>query len=418
MFDITEINVRAGTGGAGAITFRHEKFVPFGGPDGGDGGKGGDVVVQADSSVINLWGFKKNARYRAEDGKDGKGQKKHGKNGANLILKVPEGTAVYTKGGDGQEILLGDLEKDGSSLVVAEGGRGGMGNVHFTTSTNQTPRLGQVGEEGEEKLITLELRLIADVGIIGYPNVGKSSLLAVATAAKPEVANYSFTTREPIVGVVSIDFNNFVMAEIPGLIEGAHLGRGLGHDFLRHSLRTRVFIHLVDGSTDSPLDNMIKVNNELSLYDSKLAGKPQVVVVNKLDIPDVRERREEIKASFKEAGIDVHFVSAATGEGVDEIMNAIFDVLLAKTEPPAEASVKVFHPRPKRKEVFVKREGNVFIIDDHELGRIARRVDMTDPTVRGQMRRQLVRLHIDQALERAGIKSGDIIRCASVEWEW
>ena len=215
----------------------------------------------------------------------------------------------------------------GDQVIVAHGGRGGLGNVHFASSTNQTPRLAQSGEAGEEKVIALELKLIADVGIIGYPNVGKSSLLSLATAAKPQIADYPFTTREPIVGVVGVEFENFVLAEIPGLIDGAHLGRGLGHDFLRHSMRTRVLIHLIDGTAESPLDNMIKVNNELSLFDSSLARKPQIVVINKIDLPAVQDKKKEIKKAFREAGIDVHFISAVTGEGISELMQTVNNLL-------------------------------------------------------------------------------------------
>ena len=418
MFDITEIKVIAGKGGNGAITFRREKFVPFGGPEGGDGGKGGDVILQADSSVMNLWGFKKKGLYKAEDGGDGKAQKKHGKNGDALVLKVPEGTVVYEKGKGGLDDLLGDLEKEGEQVEVAKGGKGGLGNVHFASSTNQTPRLAQAGEVGEDKVIVLELKLIADVGIIGYPNVGKSSLLALATAAKPQIADYPFTTREPIVGVVGVEFDNFVLAEIPGLIDGAHLGRGLGHDFLRHSMRTRVLIHLIDGTADSPLDNMIKVNNELNLFDSQLARKPQIVVINKIDLPAVRDNKNEIKTAFREAGINVQFVSAVTGEGIAELMQMVMGLLKESEVREQEPAPVIFRPQPRHRQAMVSREGDVFVITFPELERIVARVDMTDPTVKGQVRGQMTRLHIDKALEKAGIKRGDKIRCSATEWEW
>ena len=418
MFDITEIKVIAGKGGNGAITFRREKFVPFGGPEGGDGGKGGDVILQADSSVMNLWGFKKKGLYKAEDGGDGKAQKKHGKNGDALVLKVPEGTVVYEKGKGGLDDLLGDLEKEGEQVEVAKGGKGGLGNVHFASSTNQTPRLAQAGEVGEDKVIVLELKLIADVGIIGYPNVGKSSLLALATAAKPQIADYPFTTREPIVGVVGVEFDNFVLAEIPGLIDGAHLGRGLGHDFLRHSMRTRVLIHLIDGTADSPLDNMIKVNNELNLFDSQLARKPQIVVINKIDLPAVRDNKNGIKTAFREAGVNVQFVSAVTGEGIAELMQMVMGLLKESEVRKQEPAPIIFRPQPRHRQAMVSREGDVFVITFPELERIVARVDMTDPTVKGQVRGQMTRLHIDKALEKAGVKRGDKIRCNATEWEW
>jgi GTP-binding protein len=418
MFDITEIKVKAGRGGDGAITFRREKFVPFGGQDGGDGGKGGDVIIEADPSVMNLWGFKKKQLYRADNGGAGAAQKKHGRNGDPLILKVPEGTVVYEKNKDGLDDLLGDLEHAGDQVIVAHGGRGGLGNVHFASSTNQTPRLAQSGEAGEEKVIALELKLIADVGIIGYPNVGKSSLLSLATAAKPQIADYPFTTKEPIVGVVGVEYENFVLAEIPGLINGAHLGRGLGHDFLRHSMRTRVLIHLIDGTAESPLDNMIKVNNELSLFDSSLARKPQIVVINKVDLPAVRDKKKEIKKAFKEAAIDIHFISAVTGEGISELMQTINNLLKASEILDWEPEPKIFRPLPRHKQVTISRDGDVFVVNEVELERIVSRVDMTDPTIQGQVLGQMVRLHVDKALEKAGIKRGNVIRCGAAEWEW
>ena len=418
MFDITEIKVLAGRGGDGAITFRREKFVPFGGPDGGDGGKGGDIIIQADPAVMNLWGFKKKQLYKGDNGGAGAAQKKHGRNGDPLILKVPEGTIVYEKSSSGTDELLGDLEKEGEQVIVAHGGRGGLGNVHFASSTNQTHRLAQSGALGEEKVIALELKLIADVGIIGYPNVGKSSLLSLATAAKPEIANYPFTTREPIVGVVGVKYENFVLAEIPGLIDGAHLGRGLGHDFLRHSMRTRLLIHLIDGTAESPLDNMINVNNELSLFDSQLARKPQIVVINKIDLPEVQDKKKEIKKAFREADIDVHFISALSGEGIPELMKTVNDLLKASEILNQELAPRVFHPLPRHKQVAITREGDVFVVSEPELERIVSRVDMSDPTIQGQVLGQMVRLHVDKALENAGIKRGNVIRCGAAEWEW
>jgi GTP-binding protein len=418
MFDITEIKVKAGRGGDGAITFRREKFVPFGGPDGGDGGKGGDIIFQADPAVMNLWGFKKKQLYKGDNGGAGAAQKKHGRNGDPLILKVPEGTIVYEKNDEGLDSLLGDLEKEGDQVVVAHGGRGGLGNVHFASSTNQTPRLAQSGEMGEEKVVALELKLIADVGIIGYPNVGKSSLLALATAAKPQIADYPFTTREPIVGVVGVQYENFVLAEIPGLIDGAHLGRGLGHDFLRHSMRTRILIHLVDGTAESPLDNMINVNNELALFDTQLALKPQIVVINKIDLPEVQERKTEIKKAFREAGIDVHFISAMTGEGIPGLMKTINALLKESKAQTPEPAPRIFRPLPRHKTVAISREGDVFVISEPELERIVSRVDMSDPTIQGQILGQMTRLHVDKALEKAGIQRGNVIRCGNSEWEW
>jgi len=269
-----EIVVKAGDGGDGIVSFRREKFVPYGGPDGGDGGDGGDVIIRADPSITNLRLFKQRRFYRAGDGKNGRGKRQHGKKGENLLLTVPVGTVLFAKTQRGGDALIDDLAQPGQQIMVAKGGKGGLGNIHFASSTNQAPQIAQRGDVGEEKALILELRLFADVGIIGYPNVGKSTLLAAASAAKPKIASYPFTTREPILGVVEVGRESLVLAEIPGLIDGAHLGRGLGHDFLRHILRTKMLIHLVDGSSVSPVENMVQINAELSLFDSSLEQKP------------------------------------------------------------------------------------------------------------------------------------------------
>ena len=295
MISQVEIGVRAGSGGGGAVSFRREKFVPFGGPDGGDGGAGGDVIIKADSGFTSLNIFRRKKAYQAAAGGGGRGQKKHGRKGADLVLLVPVGTVVSDRARLGDDADIADLAQPEQQVVVARGGKGGLGNTHFASSTNQAPQIAQKGEAGEEKEIILELRIIADVGIIGYPNVGKSSLLAVASAAKPKIAGYPFTTLEPILGVVEVGQQSFVLAEIPGLVAGAHLGRGLGHDFLRHVLRTKILIHLLDGSSASPAEDMILVNNELSLFDSALGQKQQLAVINKIDLPGVQARIAELR---------------------------------------------------------------------------------------------------------------------------
>jgi GTP-binding protein len=347
MIDRAKILVKAGDGGRGVVSFRHEKFVPFGGPDGGDGGDGGNIVVVADGAVTSLKTFRRKRYYKAAQGRDGAGQKKHGKNGEDLVLAVPVGTVVSAPAGDG---LIADLNRPGQPVVVAKGGRGGKGNAHFATPTNQAPQIAQLGKEGEELALTLELKLIADVGLIGYPNVGKSTLLAAVSAAKPKVASYPFTTREPVLGTVEVGNKSFILAEIPGLIKDAHLGRGLGHDFLRHIERTRLLIHLVDGSSESPADDMAQVNTELSLFNPALGRKPQLVAVNKIDLPQVEARRAGIAASFSAVGIHVFFVSAASGQGLPGLMEETMKLL--QSIPEAEAGgikvpEKVFRPRPR-----------------------------------------------------------------------
>ena len=422
MFDLVEIVVKAGGGGDGVVSFRREKFVPFGGPDGGDGGDGGDVVIMADSGVSNLRIFEHKRFYRATDGKNGKGKKKHGKKGENLILIVPVGTVVSHKTQIGGDDVIADLELLGQQIVVARGGKGGLGNTHFASSINQAPLIAQKGEAGEEYSLILELRLIADVGIIGYPNVGKSTLLASASAAKPKIAGYPFTTREPILGVVEVGQRSLVLAEIPGLIDGAHLGRGLGHDFLRHIVRTKILIHLVDGSSASPTEDMIKVNNELSLFDSALANKPQLVVVNKTDLPQVQARLAEIKDAFSCAGTRVLFISAATGGGISELMaetmKMLDEVTRLRREVDEKIPKKIFRPQPRGIGASVHKEGDTFVVVAPELERIVARTDMTSPGVHRQLKRQLARLEVVRALEKAGIKPGDRVRCGNLEWEW
>jgi len=421
MLDRVEVAVKAGRGGAGAISFRREKFVPYGGPDGGDGGNGGNIVVKADPTVTSLRKFKQKRLYRAEDGKAGRGKRQHGKNGGNVILTVPMGTVVSLKLQIGDDALLADLEQSGQQVVVVKGGKGGLGNTHFSSSTNQAPRIAQTGEAGEESSIILELRLIADAGIIGYPNVGKSTLLAAASAAKPKIASYPFTTCEPILGVVEVGQQAFVLAEIPGLVEDAHLGRGLGHDFLRHSMRTKMLIHLIDGSAVSPLEDMIRVNTELSLFDSALGQKPQMVVVNKIDLPQVRTRLTEIGGAFGDAGTKVIFISAATGEGVSELMAETMKMLnqiTAEKEAGKKVPRKVFHPQPKVGGASVHKEGDIFVVVAPGLERIVARTGVTSPEVRRQLKKQLARMGVSQALERAGIKAGDRVRCGTLEWEW
>jgi len=421
MIDRVEIKVKAGDGGDGAISFRREKFVPFGGPDGGDGGDGGDVIIRADPSVTSLRKFAHKRYYRAENGGNGSGQKKHGKRGEDVVLTVPVGTVVSYKMSPPGEALIADLEQPGQQVIVARGGRGGWGNTHFATSTYQAPRIAQRGEVGEECTLILELRLIADVGIIGYPNAGKSTLLAAASAAKPKIAGYPFTTREPILGVVEVGRESFVLAEIPGLIEDAHLGRGLGHDFLRHIMRTKVLIHLVDGTSKSPVEDMIRVNNELSLFDSALGQKPQIVAVNKIDLPEVWSRLDEIREAFDRAGIRVLFVSAATGEGVAELMAEAMKLLArvdAEAKVAEQAPRKVFRPQPKARHASVRREGDIFVVEAPQLERIMTTDRVSNHEVRGQLKRQLARLGVIKTLEKAGIKPGDKIRCGNLEWEW
>ena len=418
MFDTTEIIVKAGDGGNGAISFRHEKFVPFGGPDGGDGGKGGNVILMADNSVTNLLTFRRRQLHRAGRGRNGQGSKKHGKRGDDLVLKVPVGTMILDPGRPTDDNMVGDLEHPDDWVVVAGGGRGGRGNTHFASSTNQAPQIAQKGMAGEERSLSLELRLIADVGIIGYPNVGKSTLLSAASAAKPQVADYPFTTKEPIVGVVEVGMETFVLAEIPGLIEGAHMGRGLGHDFLRHATRTRAFIHVIDGSSATPAEDLTRVNAELGMFDAALARKPQVIAINKIDLPGVLDAVETLKAALSSVGISPIAVSAATGEGVPELMARALALLKEAPTEAKEAPEKVFRPRPRLRAVSVSREDDAFLVTAPALERLMASESLGSPRMRQHLNRQLNRLGINRALEKAGARPGDKVRCGDMEWEW
>ncbi|MCC6261811.1 MAG: GTPase ObgE, partial [Anaerolineales bacterium] len=301
--DQVNIHVKSGKGGDGMVHFRREKYEPRGGPDGGDGGKGGDLIFQVKSTLNTLSAFRPNQKFGAEDGKGGGSSQMTGRGGKDLIIYVPPGTVIY----DAETgALLGDLTQANQQLLVCKGGRGGRGNQHFATARNQAPRTAERGEPHEEKLIRLELKLIADIGIIGLPNAGKSTLLSALTNAKPKIGDYPFTTLEPNLGVAKIDDDTtIVMADIPGLIEGAAEGAGLGHDFLRHIQRTRVLIHMIDGLSEDPLADFSQINTELALFDAKLGSKPQVVVINKIDQPDVQARLPEIQASFKKKKVEI-----------------------------------------------------------------------------------------------------------------
>ncbi len=421
MFDRAQIRVKAGDGGDGVVAFHREKFIPYGGPDGGDGGRGGDLIIRASDTEDSLRKYRQKRLYRAENGRPGSGNNKHGKDGQELVLTVPPGTLVKTLE-DGEEVLVDDLERPGDQAVVAQGGKGGWGNTHYKSSTNQAPKIAQRGETGVEKTILLDMRLIADVGIIGYPNAGKSTLLAAASAARPKVADYPFTTLEPVLGVVEIGMEYFIIAEIPGLISGAHLGRGLGHDFLRHAMRTKILIHLLSGASASPIDDMLKVNEELALYDVALAGKPQIVVINKTDLPEVQERLAGIKSELAGAGVKAWDISAATGQGVPALMQEALKVL--KQEAAGEKvvdtkiPVKVFRPQPREALVRVSRVGDEFVVSAPGLERLRGGPGVSPADLRWQLNYQFKRLGIDKALEKAGVKTGDKVRCGELSWEW
>ncbi len=324
--DEAEVFVRAGDGGAGAVAFRREKFVPRGGPSGGDGGNGGDIVLETDERLTTLLDFRFKREYRARNGEPGRGRDQNGHAAPEMVLRVPPGTLVRDVA-SGE--VLADLRENGRRWVLAKGGRGGLGNMNFATPTLQAPRFAQPGTEGEEKRVRLELRLLADVGLVGFPNAGKSTLVARLSRARPKIADYPFTTLQPHLGVVQYkDGRSFVLSDLPGLIEGAHRGAGLGHRFLKHMARCRTIIHLIDASQDRDLvADFDAINRELELFDPALGRKSQVVAANKIDLPEARARGEELRKKLKRRKIDVHLVSGATGEGVAELVDATMRAL-------------------------------------------------------------------------------------------
>lgn len=416
--DQVNIHVKSGKGGDGMVHFRREKFVPLGGPDGGDGGKGGDVVFEVKATLNTLSAFRQNEKFAAQPGKNGGGSQMTGRGAEDLIISVPPGTVIY----DAETgALLGDLTDPGQRLTVCKGGRGGRGNQHFVNSRNQAPRTAERGEPHEEKSLRLELKLIADIGIIGLPNAGKSTLLSVLTNAKPKIGAYPFTTLEPNLGVANIDDDTtVVMADIPGLIEGAAEGAGLGHDFLRHIQRTRVLIHMIDGQSEDPLADYSQINTELSLFDTKLGKKPQIVVLNKIDQPDVLERLAEITASFKNKNIDLITASAMARTNTRDILVSAYRQL---QELPAEVleeeALPVYKPDvdPNQFEVIHEETGDWRITGVA----IERAAKMTYWEHDGSIRRfqkLMIHLGVDKALRNAGIQEGETVFIGDFELEW
>ena len=416
--DEADILVRSGKGGDGMVHFHREKFVPRGGPDGGDGGKGGDVILEVKATLNTLQAFRHVARYIANNGKGGGPNDMSGKSADDLIVQVPPGTVVYDAiTGD----LLADLTSAGQRLVILKGGRGGRGNPHFKSATHQAPRTAEKGEPGEEKRLRLELKLIADVGLIGVPNAGKSTLLSVLTNAKPKIAPYPFTTLEPKLGVAEIDdHTTLVLADIPGLIEGASHGAGLGLDFLRHIQRTRVLIHLLDGLSADPVADYSQINTELSLFDPNLARKPQVVVLNKIDQPEVQARLDDIMKALKKKRVDVIPISALARTNVREVLLKAAG-RLAETPAPEEAAVPlpIYRPKDDPRDFKVTREG------DHSWRlsgtSIERAASMTfwehDGSVR-RFQKIMEALGVDSALRKAGVQNGDTVAIGDFELDW
>ncbi|MBC7088380.1 MAG: GTPase ObgE [Tissierellales bacterium] len=418
--DVAKIYVKAGNGGNGIVSWRREKYEPSGGPYGGDGGRGGSVILVADEGIRTLMDYRYKRSYYAQNGEDGKTKKQFGKDGKDTILKVPVGTIV--KDEKTKKVIV-DLKKPGDTFVIAKGGRGGRGNAKFATSTRQAPGFAEPGTPGEERNIILELKLLADVGLIGYPNVGKSTLLSVISRAKPKIANYHFTTLKPNLGVVSLgEDKSFVVADIPGLIEGASTGIGLGHDFLRHVERTRVLVHVLDASGSegrNPIDDFYKINAELFEYNEKLREKVQIIAANKTDLPSSNEWVEKIKSEFENQGIKVFEISAATNKGIDKLLYAIWDTL---AEIPV--NYDTFDEEFIEEELFeddkilVYKENNKFIVEGKSIERLMQSTYMDDYDSLRYFQDTLRKKGIVDKLVELGIKEGDSVFICGYEFEF
>jgi GTPase len=410
------IYVRSGKGGDGVVHFRREKYIPRGGPDGGDGGRGGDIIIKVLPTLNTLYEFQHKPKFIAQEGKRGAKSNRTGHSAEDLIINVPAGTIIYDSG-TGE--LISDLVAAGQEITICKGGRGGRGNSRFANSRDQAPRIAERGEPGQERNLRLELRLIADVGIIGVPNAGKSTLLSAVTNAKPKIASYPFTTLEPNLGVAILDDeNSLVLADIPGLIEGAHLGVGLGFEFLRHIQRTRVLIHVLDGLVDDPLLDFAQINSELSLFDPALAHKPQIVVVNKMDLSDVQKRWPDIEAGLKKKGISPIAISAVAGTNLRTMLYKAVQLLRDTPPLPQITSMPVYHPESDPRHYEIKRVANGWRISGDSIERAAAMTYWENDESIRRFQRILEVLGIDEALRKSGIKEGDNVFVGEYELEW
>lgn len=420
--DYAKIIIKSGDGGNGAVSFRREKYVAAGGPDGGDGGRGGSIyfIVDPDSNTLVDFRFKK--KFKAENGKNGEGARRYGKSGEDLYVKVPIGTLI--KDAETGKIIA-DLSHKGQKELILPGGRGGKGNSHFATSTRQAPRFSQDGEKGIEKEVILELKLLADVGLIGFPNVGKSTFLSKTTSATPKIADYHFTTLEPNLGVVKNDYGeSFVIADIPGIIEGASNGTGLGLQFLRHIERTRLLLHVIDVSGiegRNPVDDFKTINEELKSYSEKLSKRKQIIVANKIDSMQDENLYNDLEKLAKENNMEIFKISAVTGEGISELLKRVSQVLkeLPKEELYDKVEDKKVYTLQEEQEGFtIKKEDGIFVVDGPAVDRVMRRVNLEDNESMYYFQKCLDSLGVNQKLKEAGVQEGDTVNICGWELEW
>lgn len=418
-YDRSKIYVKAGDGGAGAVSFRREKYVPLGGPNGGDGGKGGDVVLIADEGLRTLVDFRYRRHYKAERGEHGQGKDRHGKGGEDLILRLPVGTLVKDEA-SGE--ILADLTRHEQKVIIAKGGQGGRGNARFASKVNKAPTFAEKGEPGEERWLLLELKLLADVGLVGFPNVGKSTLISKVSAARPKIADYHFTTLIPNLGVVKVGDESFVMADIPGIIEGAYLGAGLGYEFLRHIERTRLLLHIIDISGSEgrdPLEDFQIINQELSKYSRALAQRPMIIVPNKIDLPGSDENLARLKEFIKD-NYEIFPISALTGVGIQQLLHRVIQVLpqVGPIEFTADQDEHRVVQAIEEQRFTVTQEDGIYILKGKEVEKHAAMAYLE--TVDGLRRFQhiLKAMGVDQALRDKGIQNGDKVLIGELELEW
>ncbi|MEA4987888.1 MAG: GTPase ObgE [Anaerovorax sp.] len=421
--DRAKITIKSGKGGNGAVSFRREPFVPQGGPDGGDGGKGGDVIIQADNNLRTLMDFRYKRKYEAQNGEDGRKKKQFGKQGENLIIKVPPGTVVID---DATNLVMKDLVQHGDSFVAAKGGKGGKGNVNFKNSVRQAPNFAEAGGFAQERQVSLVLKLIADVGLVGFPNVGKSTLLSVSTSASPKIANYHFTTITPNLGVVQLYDTSFVMADIPGLIEGAHTGAGLGLDFLKHIERTKMLIHVVDVSGSegrNPIEDFEKINQELASYGKKLPSKVQLVAANKMDMA-TEEQYKEFADYVLAKGYQVFPICAPINEGVIELLTAALKELEILKDLPEEELPYEFYDFEKDdvdedyRELYISKDGPVYVLTGKQLEKIFNSTNFNDTGSLRYLYKYVEKKGAIERMKEMGLEDGDVIRIIDYEFEY
>ena len=423
--DHVKIYVKGGDGGDGMVAFRREKYIPFGGPAGGDGGTGADVIFEVDEGLRTLIDFRYQRHYKADRGEHGMGKNMHGKNAADMIVKVPPGTVV-TEGQDGP--VIADLVEHGQRAIITRGGRGGKGNSRFATPQNPAPELSEMGEPGIEKDIVLELKVLADAGLVGFPNVGKSTLLSVVSAAKPKIADYHFTTIVPNLGIVETeDMRSFAIADLPGLIEGAHEGIGLGHQFLRHIERTRVIVHVIDMSGiegRDPFEDYETINEELKQYNLRLTERPQLIVANKMDMPESEENLRLFKEKMTD-DIEIFAISAVTRKGLDKLLFKIADLIdttpefpLSELEEESENSVLYKHESEASDFAISRDDDGAYVLTGYTIERLFKMTDFNfDQSIR-KFARQMRGMGIDDALRERGAKNGDVVRILGFEFEF